>query len=327
MNCLYIIELFVLHNNKLVSNLKDVIIIGGGGAGCAAGIYAVRAGLNVAIVTETFGGQLLETDSVENYPGIKYATGLEISGLFEQHVKQYKEIKAIEGFKVTRIAEKGKKDGFEVMLSNGKKIEGKTVIIATGKRPKKLMEIINSAERFEGKGITYCALCDGPLYKGKNVAVIGGGYAGIEDALFLSNIAEKVFVIEFNPEIGGEEISRKKVLEKKNIEIITNAQVKKVFGEKFVEGLKYFDRKKNIEKELKVSALFVHIGENTNSEFFEGKKNALKEIEIDENNMTSVKGVFAAGDVTKIKTKQLVVSAAEGCKAALAVNSFLKGKL
>lgn len=305
--------------------MKDVIIIGGGGAGCSAGIYAVRTGLQVSVVTETFGGQLLETSSVENYPGIKHAAGMEISNMFEEHLKSYKEIEVIEGFKATKIGKK--EEGFEVELSNGKKVEGKTVIIATGKRPRKLMEIgVKGAEKLEGKGISYCGICDGPLYKGKQVAVIGGGYAGTEDALFLSEIAEKVFLLEYAKEIGGEEITKKQVFEKENIEVITNAKLKEVFGEKFVEGIKYIDMEKNEEKELKASALFVHVGENPNSEFFEGKKNKAREIEIDENNMTSVEGIFGAGDVTTIKTKQLVVSAAEGCKAALSVNAFLKSK-
>lgn len=306
--------------------MNDVVIIGGAGAGCSAAIYAVRAGLKVVLVTEMFGGQLLETSSVENYPGIKHATGMEISKMFEEHVRSYKEIEVIEGVKAVGI--KSNVGEFKVELGNGKEVEGKAVIIATGKRPKKLMEIgIKNAEKFEGKGISYCAVCDGPLYRGKQVAVIGGGYAGIEDALFLSNIAKKVFLLEYGKELGGEEITRKQVLEKENIQVITNAKLNEVFGKKFVEGLRYADRESGEEKELKVNALFVHIGENTNSELFEGKKNKQGEIEIDGNNMSSVKGVFAAGDVTDIKVKQLVVSAGEGCKAALAVNNFLKKKM
>lgn len=303
--------------------MNDVIVIGGGGAACSAAIYAVRAGLKVALVTEMFGGQLLETEFVENYPGTIHASGMEISKMFEEHVKEYKEIEIVEGFKAVKI--EGSVGDFKVELSNGKQVEGKSVIIATGKRAKKLKEIgVKGAEEFEGKGIHYCATCDGPLYKEKQVAVIGGGYVGIEEALFLSDICEKVFLLEYSGEIGGEEITRKKVLEKENVEVLTGVELSEVFGEQMVSGVKY--KGKDGEKRLEVSAVFAAVGENTNSEWFEGKKNDHGEIVIDENNMSSVEGVFAAGDVSDIKVKQLVVSAAEGCKAALGVNAFLKKK-
>ncbi|PIU21364.1 MAG: pyridine nucleotide-disulfide oxidoreductase [Candidatus Diapherotrites archaeon CG08_land_8_20_14_0_20_34_12] len=296
----------------------DLIIVGGAGAGCSAGIYAARAGLKTVLITTEFGGQLLETESIENYPGIKKISGVEMSIALSDHLKEYP-VEAIEGSKVKKIAKKG---NYFIVETEEMLYEGKTVIIATGKRPRKLKA--RNSDLFEGKGMHHCAICDGPLYADQDVAVIGAGYAGIENALFLSAFCKKVFLLEFGGEISGEEITKQEVLKKENIEIITKAQVLEVYGKEMISGLKYKDLLSGKEKKLDVAAIFVNIGEDPNSEFVDCDKTEYGEIITDKDNMTSVKGLFAAGDVTNIRVKQLVVSAAEGCKAALAASKYLK---
>jgi len=299
--------------------MKDIIIIGGSAAGVTAGIYCARSGLDTTVITKEFGGQLLLTENIENYTGFKSIFGFNLAMKFKEHLKEY-EVEVEEGFEVEKIEKKGKT--FLVKTKN-KEFESKAVIIATGKRPKKLS--VKGAEKLEHKGIHYCAVCDGPLYKGKTVVVIGGGYSGTEEALFLSNIAEKVFVLEYGEELGGEEITRKQLLEKKNIEVLTEVEVTDILGEKTVEGVKF--KGKDGEKEIKVSAVFVNIGENPNSEFIDlVEKTEFNEIKINEKNETNVKGIFAAGDVTNISVHQLIVAAAEGCKAAINANQFIRKK-
>ena len=301
--------------------MKDLIIIGGSAAGVTAGIYAVRAGLTVTLITENFGGQLLLTEKVENYTGFKSIPSFDLAMKFREHLHSYKEIEVIEGYKVLKMEKKG--ENFAVKLSNEKEFQSKAVIIATGKRPKKLE--VKGAKELENKGIHYCAVCDGPLYKEKEVAVIGGGYSGIEEALYLSNICSKVLILEFGKKLGGEEITRKQVLEKKNIEVLTETEVKEILGKKTVTGIK-IKEKNGKEKELNVSAVFVSIGELPNSEFVEAEKTSFNEIKVNEKNESSVSGLFAAGDVTDISVHQLIVAAGEGCKAAINVNEYLRRK-
>ncbi len=300
--------------------MKDVIIIGGSAAGATAGIYCARSGLKTMLLTKDFGGQLLLTENIENYTGFKSIFGFDLAMKFKEHLTSYKEIEAEDGVEVTGIEKKG--ENFLVKTKN-KEFESKAVIIATGKRPKKIQ--VKGAEKLEHKGIHYCAVCDGPLYKGKTVVVIGGGYSGIEEALFLSNIVEKVFILEYGKELGGEEITRKQLLEKKNIEVLTEVEVTEISGEKTVEGLKF--KGKEGEKEIKVQAVFVNIGEIPNSDFIDlVEKTESNEIKINEKNETSVKGIFAAGDVSNIPVRQLIVAAAEGCKTAIYANQYIREK-
>ncbi|MFH1664413.1 MAG: FAD-dependent oxidoreductase [archaeon] len=297
--------------------MKDIIIVGGSGAGVTAGIYSARSGLNTMLITESFGGQLLLTEKIENYSGFKSISGFDLSMKLREHLKSYKEIEVLEGVNVTGIERKGKNF---VVTAGKKEFESKAVIIATGRRPRKLS--VKGSEKLENKGIHYCAVCDGPLYKGQNVAVIGGGYSGVEEALYLSNIAKKVFIIETGKQLGGEEITRKEVLLKKNVEVITEAQLSEVSGEKTTEGIKY--KKDSEEKSLSVKAVFVNIGEIPNSDFVSiAEKNQRNEIKINSRNETSIPGLFAAGDVTDIPVHQLIVVAGEGCKAAINANDYL----
>lgn len=302
--------------------MKDVIIIGGSGAGVSAGIYAARSGLNVMLVTENFGGQLLLTEKIENYPGFPSIHGFELALKLREHLKSYKEIEVLEGIKVTSIEKK--QETFIVKTSKDE-FESKAVIIATGKRPRKLE--VKGTEKLTNKGIHYCAICDGPLYKGKNSVVIGGGYSGTEEALFLSNMMKKVFILEYGDSLRGEKITLNQVKEKENIEVILNAELLEVLGNEKVEGIKFKDRNSGKEKELNAESIFVNIGEIPNSDFTDlPEKTKNGEIKINEKNESNIKGLFAAGDVTNILLHQLVISAAEGCKAALNVNEFLRKK-
>lgn len=299
--------------------MKDLIIIGGSAAGVTAGIYAVRAGLSVTLITENFGGQLLLTEKVENYTGFKSIPSFDLAMKFREHLSSYKEIEVVEGYKVVKVEKKG--ENFSVKTEK-QEFQAKAVIIATGKRPKKLE--VKNAKELENKGIHYCAVCDGPLYKEKEVLVIGGGYSGIEEALYLSNICPKVYILEEGKELGGEEITRKQLMQKKNIEILSEVQVQEILGEKTVTGIKI--KEKDKEKEISVSAVFVNIGEIPNSEFVEVEKTSFNEIKINDKNETSVSGLFAAGDVTDCPVHQLIVAAGEGCKAAINANTYLRSK-
>ena len=308
------------------TQLFDTIIIGGGGAACSAAIYSVRAGLNTLLVTESFGGQLMLTDSIENYPGIIKESGFDMASKLENHVRSYKDLKIIQGEKVFKIKkDEGK---FKIITESKKELKGKTIIIATGKIPRKL-NIVN-AEKFEGNGIHYCGICDGPLYKGKTMAIIGGGYSGVEEAVFLSGISSKIFLIHNQNELGGEAITKKQVMDlvkQGKVEIIYNALAQEIVGDKTVTGLKYKDSKSGKIKEIKADAIFVQIGQTSNTDFIDFvNKNEIKELIIDKKNMCSEPGIFAAGDVSDIRVKQLVISCAEGAKAALSVVDYLKKK-
>lgn len=299
--------------------MKDLIIVGGSMAGVTAGIYAVRSGLNVMLITDSFGGQLMLTEKIENFPGFKSIPAVELAMKLREQLTNYKEIEVLEGPKVNSVEKKG--NNFLVKTDSKKEFESKTIIIATGKRPRKLK--VKGAKELEHKGIHYCAVCDGPLYKNQEVVVVGGGYSGTEETLYLSGMAKKVFVLENSFDLRGEEITLKQVKKKKNIELIFNAELTEVFGKKTVEGIKFKSNGK--EKSLFVKAVFVNIGELPNSDLVDlVKKNDRNEIIINSRNESSVGGLFAAGDVTNIPLHQLVIAASEGCKAAIYANEYLK---
>ncbi len=300
--------------------MKDLIIIGGSAAGATAGIYAARAGLNITLITENFGGQLLLTEKVENFLGFKSIPSFDLAMKFREHLLSYKEIEVIEGEKVISLK---KQEKIFSVKTNQKEFHAKTVIVATGKRPRKLE--VKGAKELEHKGIHYCAVCDGPLYKEKETAVIGGGYSGTEEALYLSNICSKVYVFESSDSLNGEKITIEEVKKRKNIEVLTETQVQEISGKNSVEQIKFKEKKSGKEKIINVSAAFINIGEIPNSDFVDSvKKTEFNEIKINDKNESSVSGLFAAGDVTSIPIHQLIVAAGEGCKAALYANEFLR---
>lgn len=303
----------------------DLIIIGAGPAGITAAIYAAREKINFLIVSMDVGGQVVWSSDVGNYPGL-HSNGLELVRKFRDHLKNYNiEVKREE---VLDIKKRGK-----VLLIKTKKAvyESKAVIIASGKKPKELNA--PGEKKFLGKGVDYCAACRASSFKNKIAAVIGGGGSGLEAALFLSEYAKKIYLLDINSELGGEKFLRDKILKNKKISIINSARVTEILGDSAVTGLKY--RRKNKEKMLELDGIFIEIGLVSKCDFAKiVRRNRQNEIMIFRStktlkeNMTSVPGIFAAGDVTDIPAKQIIVSAGEGAKAALAsfdyINKFEK---
>lgn len=307
--------------------MYDVIIIGGGPAGITAGIYCARKNLKALLLTKDLEGQIFNSPKVENYPGFKEISGINLSAKFKEHLLNFSSnIQTKEGFFVKRI-ERIEDDNFQITTENGEKFISKIIIIASGSSPKKLN--IPGAKEFEGKGVSFCETCDGPFFKRKNVAVIGSGNAGLEAAEELASYTNKVFILEINNKLVGDEFLAKRLEKKENVEIIFGVELKKIKGQKFVEKIIYFDKKEEQEKELNVSGIFVKAGQFPNSDFTEKflELNKRKEIIINPKTLeTSEEGIFAAGDVTDISYKQYIIAAGEGAKAALSAYYYLKNK-
>ena len=319
------LNLGALGEGKLVkideNKLYDVTVIGSGPAAVSAAIYAARKGLNVAMVGVKIGGQVLDTNEIENIIGTVSTTGAKFAETLEKHLKEHK-IAFKEGHLVKEIKEDGKDK--LLMTDDGKSYKTKTVIVATGAKPRSL-NIPGEAE-YVGKGVHYCSTCDGPFYKGLNVAVIGGGNSGVEAALDLSGIAKSVTLIEFMPELKADKVLQEKLAEQSNIKTILNSATVKVNGNEFVESIVYKSRETDEEKTLNVEGMFVEIGLSPRSEVVKDlvETNKIGEIVINpENNSTSVAGIFAAGDVTSIRQKQIIIAMGEGAKAALGVFEYL----
>ena len=319
------LNLGALDEGKLVkideNKLYDVTVIGSGPAAVSAAIYAARKGLNVAMVGVKIGGQVLDTNEIENIIGTVSTTGAKFAETLEKHLKEH-EIAFKEGHLVKEIKEDGKDK--LLMTDDGKSYKTKTVIVATGAKPRSL-NIPGEAE-YVGKGVHYCSTCDGPFYKGLNVAVIGGGNSGVEAALDLSGIAKSVTLIEFMPELKADKVLQEKLAEQSNIKTILNSATVKVNGNEFVESIVYKSRETDEEKTLNVEGMFVEIGLSPRSEVVKDlvETNKIGEIVINpENNSTSVAGIFAAGDVTSIRQKQIIIAMGEGAKAALGVFEYL----
>jgi len=300
--------------------LYDLIIIGSGPAGMTAAIYAARRKIKFIILSMDIGGQMSWSSDVDNYPGLPDLAGVELVKRFNEHMKNYKiNIKQEE---VKKIFRKGKTI---IVETRKNKYESKTVIIASGKSPRKLN--VSGEEKYLGKGVSYCAVCDAPLQKGKIVAVIGSGNSGLDASLFLSNYAKKVYLMDIMPKIAGEPYLRDKVLKNKKINFIGNAKIKEVLGNSFVNGLKYEQNGK--QKILKTNTIFIEIGLINKADFTNVRKNRWGEIMIfrstitNEENFTNIPGIFAAGDCTDIPAKQIIAAAGEGCKAALAAFDYI----
>ncbi|MBR9705690.1 FAD-dependent oxidoreductase [Candidatus Pacearchaeota archaeon] len=293
----------------------DAIIVGGGPAGITAAIYLARRKLCVLVLYEKLGGQAALTADIENYAGFKFITGTDFTQKLEEHLEEY-DITNKET-KVTEI--KQTKEGFLVKTKE-KHFLGKTVIIGSGARQRKLR--VPGEEEYLNKGVAYCATCDAPLFRGKNVAIIGGGNSALEAAIQLEKYAEKIYIITINKDLEGEKVLIDKVKSFKNSEIICCSKTKEIKGKVFVESV-IIEDDKNKTKEIKVGGVFVEIGYIPNSEIFKGKKNDYKEIIIDSKNKTSIQGIFAAGDVTAVQVKQIIVAAGEGAKAAVSCAEYL----
>lgn len=310
--------------------MYDVLIIGGGPAGCAAAVYTARKQLKTLLVTESFGGQSFVSADIQNWIGESHVSGLELAKKLEAHVRAHEavvEIKTEE--KVTKVQAIDCRDAsrpcdFEIKTEKGNAYQGKAVIVCAGARRKKLN--VPGEAQFDGKGVAYCSTCDAPLFSGKDVAVAGGGNAGLEAAVDLFPYARKIYVLEYGDALKGDMVTQEQVKKNEKVRIILNAQVKEIKGEAFVTGLKYADRPTGEEQELAVQGVFVEIGSTPNSEIVRGlvELDQYNQIKIDSRHgTTSHPGVFAAGDITDDPYKQNNISAGDAVKAALAAYAYL----
>lgn len=308
-------------------NQKDtfeVLVIGGGPAGSAAAIYSARKGISTGIAAERFGGQVVDTMGIENLISVPYTEGPKLVAAMEQHVKEYDvDIMNMQmAEKLIPAAERGMPH--EVRLANGASLKARTVVLSTGARWRPL-GVPGEAE-YRNKGVAYCPHCDGPLFKGKHVAVIGGGNSGVEAAIDLAGIVGHVTLIEFGAEMRADDVLQKKLRSLNNVDIITSGQTTEVLGENGrVSGLTYTDRNTGESHQVTLEGVFVQIGLVPNTEWLKGDIELSQhgEIMINDRNETSIPGVFAAGDVTTVPYKQIVISMGEGSKAALSAFDFL----
>jgi len=305
--------------------MHDLIIIGGGPAGVAAGVYAARKRLKTLLVTEEIGGQSVVSDGIENWIGSPKISGVDLAKLFKTHLDAVKGdiVTLAIGERVVSL-EKGA-DGFLVKTKAGKEFAGKAVLIASGAGRRKLG--ISGADTFENKGVTYCASCDGPLFSGQDVAVIGGGNAGFETALQLLAYAKSVTLIHRHKDFKADPITVEKARAHPNMRIITHAEPIEIMGEQFVIGLKYSDKDSGEIKELAVSGIFAEVGVIPNTEFADGlvEFDAIQRIKVDPHNQrTSVEGIWAAGDATDELYHQNNIAAGDGVKAIEDIYLWIK---
>lgn len=301
---------------------QDVTIIGAGPAGVAAAIYTARKGLKVTMVADRIGGQVKDTQDIENLISVPLTTGSELSANFEKHLHEY-DITLKEHVSVKEISET-EDENYRIHLNTGETFETRSIILATGAQWRKLG--VPGEDENVGKGVAYCAHCDGPFFKGKDISVIGGGNSGIEAALDLAGIVKHVTVLEFADDLKADQVLINKAKEKANIDIITSAATQEIkANDGKVTSIVYQDRSSSETKELDVSAVFVQIGLVPNTAFVKGfvDLNRFGEIEIDERCRTDRKGIFACGDVTTVPFKQINVAMGEGSKAALSAFEYL----
>ena len=300
----------------------DLIIIGGATSGLTAGIYAARKKLNAVILTKEIGGQTLPTESTENFHRVEKISGPELIDKIKEQVLKYG-LPIKSGTEVKSISKTG--GVFEISTNANDKITAKSVIIATGKNPRRLNA--PGEKEFENKGVVYCSTCDAPLFGGKIVVVAGGGNSGLNSAFDLLKYANNIFVLEVSDKIIGDEFLQEKLKASGKVEFMTGAEIKAIKGSSFMEEIVYLDKKTGEEKTLKAQGIFVNVGWSPSSAFVKGflETNEYDEIITDpKTSETSVKGVFASGDVTDVKYKQCVIAAGEGAKAALSAYDYLK---
>ena len=305
----------------------DVLIIGGGPAAATAAVYAARKGVSTGLVASDFGGQVVETLGIENIPGFKYTEGPSFMGQMEEQVTALG-VDIMTGTLAQNIKESENSSQdlrlIEVELDNGAKLEARSVVIATGARWR-LLGIPGETE-FRNKGVAYCTHCDGPLFKGKKVAVIGGGNSGIEAAIDLAAMVEHVTVIEFLPELKADQVLQDKLFSLGNVEVIKNAQTTGLYGENKLQRLEYLDRETNEEHAIDVEGCFIQVGLVPNTDWLKESDIELTdrgEIIVNPDGSTSLESVYAAGDATNSLFKQIVIAAGSGATAALGAFNYL----
>ena len=302
----------------------DVLVVGGGPAGAAAAIYAARKGIRTGIVAERFGGQTLDTLGIENFISVPETEGPKFAAALEAHVRVY-DVDIMANQKVDQLVPAAQAGGYAtVKLSNGAELKSRTVIVATGARWRNVN--VPGEQEYKTKGVAYCPHCDGPLFKGKRVAVIGGGNSGVEAAIDLAGVVAHVTLVEFADQLKADAVLVNKLKSLPNVEIHVNAQTTEITGDgQKVNGLKYKDRVSGQEHTVALEGVFVQIGLVPNSEFLKGTLELSKfgEIVVDAKCHTSVPGVYGAGDVTTVPYKQIIIATGEGAKAALSAFDHL----
>ncbi len=297
----------------------DVLVVGGGPAGASAAIYAARKGIRTGIVAERFGGQVRDTLGIENLISVAYMEGPQLAATLEEHVRNY-DVDIISGKRAKSLE---KKELIEITLESGEVLKSKTVILSTGARWRNVG--VPGEQEFKNKGVAYCPHCDGPLFKDKDIAVIGGGNSGIEAAIDLAGIVRHLTVLEFMPELKADAVLQKRLYSLPNVTVVKNVQTKEITGTGKVDGITYMDRASGEEHHIPLQGVFVQIGLVPNTDWLGDsvERNRIGEIVVDARNATGVPGVFAAGDCTTSPYKQIVISMGSGATAALSAFDYL----
>lgn len=309
-------------NNNISNEIFDSIIIGGGPAGVAAAIYAIRREMKILLISKDIGGQINLSGEIENYPGFKSIVNFELVQKFQEHLKAAGvETKLTEVKKIEKQA-----DGSFTIYTNRDTFKAKTVIITMGLVPRRLA--IPGEEKLNGKGVSYCANCDGPLYKGKTVAVVGGGNSALDAAEVLSKIANKVYLIHRKDTFRAFEELVAEVKDRENIELVLSSEIKEIVGENKLEKVKVFNNKENSDREIVLDGLFIEIGRIAHTDLIGElvERDQYNQIVVDGKQQTSQPGIFAAGDVTTTEFKQISIAAGQGTVAALAAYQYLQLK-
>jgi alkyl hydroperoxide reductase subunit F len=295
----------------------EVLVVGGGPAGAAAAIYAARKGIRTGVVAERFGGQVLDTMGIENFISVQHTEGPKLVAQLEQHVREY-DVDIMNLQTAAELIPAGADGLHEVKLANGASLKARTLILSTGARWRQMG--VPGEEEYRNRGVAYCPHCDGPLYKGKRTAVIGGGNSGVEAAIDLAGIVAHVTLIEFDSQLRADAVLQKKLRSLSNVDIITSALSTEVIGDgEKVQALVFTDRNTDESHRIDLDGIFVQIGLVPNTEWLKGPLTLSPrgEIEVDAHNATNIPGVFAAGDVTTVPYKQIIVAMGEGTKAGL----------
>ncbi len=300
----------------------DLLVVGGGPAGAAAAVYAARKGIRTGVVAERFGGQVVDTLAIENLISVPHTEGSKLAMALEQHVKEYEvEIMNLQRAEALAPAVDGL---HELRLASGAVLKARSVVIATGARWREMN--VPGEKEYRGRGVAYCPHCDGPLFKGKRVAVIGGGNSGVEAAIDLAGIVAHVTLLEFSDLLRADAVLQNKLFSLPNVTVIKSAHTTEVRGDgNKVNGLLYTDRRSGASQRLELEGIFVQIGLLPNTDWLKGtlELNRNGEIQVDARGQTSLPGVFAAGDATTVPYKQIIIAMGEGAKTSLAAFDYL----
>lgn len=305
--------------------MYELLIIGGGPGGVAAGVYAARKKINTLLIADSFGGQSFTSADIQNWIGTPSLSGFDLAQALEKHLRAQEGIEIVDGDRVTGVAQSA--EGFTVTTEKGKSFDTKFVLLASGSRRRKLG--VPGEKEFDGKGVVYCSTCDAPLFGGKDVAVVGGGNAGLEAVIDLLPYAAKIYLLERGSELKGDPVTQEKIKGNAKVEIVMHAQTQEIIGKDFVTGLKYKDAKSGETKALALGGVFVEIGAIPNSDFVKGlaELTPFGEVAVDHKTQRSSNpGIWAVGDVSDVLYKQNNVSAGDAVKAVLNIDEVLHKK-